>query len=371
MVVQNDSSSPEQEADESQQHNRRGLYRRVALLAGPLLVILGALWIYFDGGRYVSEENTYVKTASVEIAPEIAGRVTHVAVTDNQTVKAGDLLFEIDPEPYQIALDGAKANLGIVKNKLQGLIDTYRARTEDIKQAQASVDFTQSEFNRVQKLEQGGTVSQSSLDSARRDLLQAQAQLSGLKEDAQSALAELGGNVDLPADKQAEFLQAQAAVKKAERDLRLTRLTAPFAGTLTQVNALQVGAILAADQPAFYLISNTNVWAEANLKETAIARIRPGDPATIVLDAYPQTTFTATVESVSPASGSTFALLPPQNATGNWVKVVQRIPVRLKLETLPDEPKLVEGMSATAEIDTGYRRTFGTLLSDLRRLVGL
>lgn len=371
MEQQSDTRSQEQDAAGDGGNSRRTAIRRLAFLAGPLLVILGALWIYFDGGRYVSEENAYVKTGSVAITPEVGGRVTHVAVTDNQTIKKGDLLLEIDPQPYQIAVDGAKANLGIVKNKLQGLIDTYKARSADIKQAQASVNFAQSEFDRIQKLQKDGTVSQSALDAARRDLLQAQAQLSSLEEDARSALAQLGGNVDLPLEKQAEFLQAQAADAKAERDLRLTRLTAPFDGTVTQVDTVQPGTILAADQPAFYLVSNTDVWVEANLKETAIGHVRPGDSATIVLDAYPQTTFQATVENVSPASGATFALLPPQNATGNWVKVVQRIPVRLKLEQVPDQPRLIEGMSATVDIDTGYRRTFGTLVTDLRRLVGL
>ncbi|WP_414473145.1 HlyD family secretion protein [Microvirga sp. M2] len=344
---------------------RRPWLRRVLLIVGPLVVAVAALAFYLSGGRYVSEENAYVQANTVSISPQVTGLVAQISVHNNQRVREGDLLFTIDQEPYRIALAGAQAQLGVTRDQLSGMIETYRSRQAQVKQAQANLDYAQTDFDRVHDLVRRGVSSQAQLDEAQRNLSVAQAALATAREEAATILAQLGGDGDAPLDQRPQYRQAQANVDTAQRNLRLTEVRAPFAGIVTNVDTIQVGMFLSSGQQAISLVSTTSVWVEANIKETDLTHVRVGNPVSIEVDAYPSVTFQGQVQSINPASGATFALLPPQNASGNWVKVVQRIPVQISVRQLEDGPQLRAGMSATVSIDTGQERSLSGLWRDL------
>lgn len=349
---------------------RHPALRRTLLIAGPVVAILIGLWLYLGGGQYVTEDDSYVGAANVTITPQVSGQVTRVAVGTNQLVTQGELLFEIDPEPFEIALDQANATLAEAAEKLRGLILTYNQDQANVAQTKADVTFAQQEFDRVSTLVQEKVETQASFDQAQRALRVAQQAQRAAESGAAAVLAELGGSVDKPIEQHAAYLAAKAQVELAERNVRLTKVQAPFAGTVTQVENVQPGTFLTVGQSAFTLIGS-DTWVDANIKETDLTHIKVGDPATVVLDSYPEQTLAAEVQSITPASGSVFALLPAQNASGNWVKVVQRMPVRLKITKADPNVVMRDGASATVSIDTGYHRTLGTLWRDLAGVAGL
>ena len=272
--------------------------------------------------------------------------------------------------PYRIALANAEAQLGIARDQANTLIETYRSRLQQIDEAKATLDYAQTNYDRQQHLFDTGAAPRSTLDAAIRDLQTAKANLASLQREAAAALAQLGGNPDLPVDQQATVKQAQAAVNAAARNLRLTSIVAPFDGIPNNVESIAVGAVLNAGQSAFPLVSTHDLYIEANIKETELTYVREGDPAQVTVDAYPDTPIAARVTTMAPASGSVFALLPPQNATGNWVKVVQRIPVRLSFGEVRDGLALRAGMSVKISIDTGHRRSLRELWRDLTSIFG-
>lgn len=345
---------------------RRPWLRRTLLILGPLVVAAAALAFYLSGGRYVSEENAYVQAATVSISPQVTGAVAQVLVRDNQQVSEGDVLFTIDQEPYRIALAGAQAQLGVTRDQLAGMVETYRSRQAQVKQAQANLDFAQAEFDRMNDLVRRGVSSQAQLDEAQRNLSVAQAALTTAREEAATILAQLGGDGDMPLEQRPQYRQAQANVDTAERNLRLAEVRAPFTGIATNVDAIQPGMFLTAGQQAISMVSSTSIWVEANIKETDLTDVRVGNPVGIEVDAYPNVRFQGQVQSINPASGATFALLPAQNASGNWVKVVQRIPVQISVQQPGGGPQLRAGMSATVSIDTGQERSLSQLWRDLR-----
>ena len=352
------------------QKPKHPVLRRTLLIAGPIVAIAIGIWWYLTGGQYISEDDSYVGAADVTITPQVTGQVLRVAVSPNQLVKEGELLFEIDPEPFEISLDQAQAELVQASEKLQGLVLTYQSQQASVAQAKADVTYAQQEFDRVNALVRDSVATRATFDAAQKNLRVAQQAQQAAQASADATLAELGGNIDKPIDQHATYLAAKAAVELAQRNVRLTRILAPFAGTVTQVENIQPGSFLSVGSSAFSLIGSDS-WVDANIKETDLTHIKVGDSATIVLDSYPDQTLQATVQSISPASGSIFALLPAQNASGNWVKVVQRMPVRLTV-TEPD-PNVVmrDGASATVTINTNYHRTLGTLWRDLTGWVGL
>ena len=352
------------------QKPKHPVLRRTLLIAGPIVAIAIGIWWYLTGGQYISEDDSYVGAADVTITPQVTGQVLRVAVSPNQLVKEGELLFEIDPEPFEISLDQAQAELVQASEKLQGLVLTYQSQQASVAQAKADVTYAQQEFDRVNALGRDSVATRATFDAAQKNLRVAQQAQQAAQASADATLAELGGNIDKPIDQHATYLAAKAAVELAQRNVRLTRILAPFAGTVTQVENIQPGSFLSVGSSAFSLIGSDS-WVDANIKETDLTHIKVGDSATIVLDSYPDQTLQATVQSISPASGSIFALLPAQNASGNWVKVVQRMPVRLTV-TEPD-PNVVmrDGASATVTINTNYHRTLGTLWRDLTGWVGL
>jgi membrane fusion protein (multidrug efflux system) len=345
--------------------------RRLLLALGPIVVLAGGLAAYTAGGRYVTTDNAYVHAGKLTIATDVSGIVANVAVTESQKVDKGQVLFTLDQEPFRIALAGAEANLGIVRNQLVTLQATWRQKQAQVAQAKTDAAFYETGFQRQQDLLKRGVASQAAYDQAKRDLDAARQRVVMAQSDADATLAQLGGKADAPIEQNASYLAAQAQVDKARRDLSRTTVLAPIPGIVTNVDALQVGEYLPAAQPAFSLVSSADVWIEANPKESDLAYLKAGAPAVVTIDAYPGREWQASVTSLAPATGTEFSVLPAQNATGNWVKVVQRVPIRLAVQLPADAPPLRTGMSATVEIDTGHRRHLSDLLDAAKQFVGM
>lgn len=345
--------------------------RRVLLALGPIAVLAGGLYAYTAGGRYVSTDNAYVHAGKVTVATDVSGIVATVAVHESQPVEKGQVLFTLDQEPFRIALAGAEANLGVVRNQLVTLQATYRQKLAQVAQAKTDVAFYETTTQRQQDLLKRGVSAQATYDQAKRDLDAAREKVMVAQNDAEATLAQLGGNPDSKIEENPTYLGAQAQVDKAKRDLVRTTVLASLPGIVTNVDALQVGEYLPAAQAAFSLVSSADIWVEANPKESDLAWLKPGAPALITIDAYPGHEWHATVISLAPATGTEFSVLPAQNATGNWVKVVQRVPIRLAVQATADTPPLRTGMSANVEIDTGHQRHVADLFEAAKQFVGI
>jgi membrane fusion protein (multidrug efflux system) len=342
-----------------------GNLRRILLMLGPAVVLAGSLFAYMTGGRYVSTDNAYVHAGKLTVATDVSGIVANVAVHESQTVEKGQILFTLDQEPFRIALAGAEATLGTVRNQIVTQQATYRQKLAQIEQAKTDIGFYETNAQRQQDLLKRGVAAQATFDQAKRDLDTARERLLVAQHDAEAALAQLGGRADAPIEQNPNYLAAQAQVDKARRDLNHTTVVAPMPGIVTNVDALLPGEYLPAAQAAFSLVSTADVWVEANPKESDLTNLKAGDKATVSIDAYPGREWHATVTSLAPATGAEFSVLPAQNATGNWVKVVQRVPIRLKVEMPEGAPPLRTGMSAYVEIDTGHHRQLADLFSGL------
>ncbi|MCC7271204.1 MAG: HlyD family secretion protein [Alphaproteobacteria bacterium] len=350
---------------------RRQVRRLFLLVAVPLLVVAGALHLYLQGGRWVSTDNAYVRAGKVTISTDVSGIVAAVLVAENQVVAAGAPLFRFDDEPFRIAVAGAEAALGTVLNELATLKANHRQRLEEIGLAEADLAYQERDLRRQMELGQRGVAALSVLDLSRVAHARARQRLAAAREEAAAVLAALGGSADAAPADHPRARQAQAALDKARRELKRTTVFAPVAGIVVNVTSLQPGEYLEAGKPAFSLVATDQVWVDANPKETDLTHVRVGNPATVRIDTYPDREWHGRVASFSPASGAEFALLPPQNASGNWIKVVQRIPVRIDLDGLSDGPALRSGMSVVVEIDTGRQRSFATLREDLERWLGI
>ena len=344
----------------------RKLLRAVLLVGVPLAVAAGALYFYAAGGRHVETDNAYVKAHIIAVAAEVAGRVIAVEVRDNQPVAAGAPLFRIDPAPFEVAIAKADAQMAVVRTDLASLRAEYRVALAEAKEAEERIDFTSRQLERQRLLKERGMGREDTFDEARHNLDVARARLAAVQERTARVLASLGGDPNLPAERHPRFLEAQAARSAAQLDLQHTRVTAAAAGVVSNMK-LQVGEFVARGVPVFSLIESGDTWVEANFKETQLAGVRVGQSARIVADAYPGVEWRARVSTIAPATGAEFALLPPQNATGNWVKVVQRVPVHLAIEQTPDQPPLRAGMTVTVTVDTGKARGLPGFLSAFAR----
>jgi membrane fusion protein (multidrug efflux system) len=340
-------------SDTRDQSTGRRLWLRYVLMASvPLILIAVAVYFYVTAGRYASTDDAYVKADRVAISSDVSGRVVAVEVKDNQQVTAGQVLIRLDDGSFRISLEKAQAQLAATRLQIDGLRATYVQQQANLKAAQDNVAYMQRESERQGQLFATHVTSQQKYDEARHNLDTARQQLSALQAQLNNVLASLGGDPNLPTEKHPLVLQAQAQIDQAMRDLNNTVVHAPAAGYVTMVDKLPVGQYMTMGVPAFELISTGRAWVEANFKETDLTRMRPGQTATIDIDTYPDRTFTARVESISAGTGSEFSVLPPQNATGNWVKVVQRVPVRLVIENGDADHPLRAGMSANVEVDT-------------------
>src|SRR5712671_195621 len=340
----------------------RARARMILLVIVPLIALVAGLGFYLAGGRYVSTDNAYVGAQKVLITPDVSGKIDKIAVREGQHVAAGDALLEIDPEPYRLALAQAQAKLAAVRTDFSKLKTDLGTLTGLVDIARKNVEIKQRDVDRKTALTASRTGSQADLDTSMGTLMTAQLQAKLAEQQHGDTLNALIGNPDLPIAQFPAYAQAKAALDQAQRDLDHTVLRAPIAGTATQVDAIQLGRFVAAGTPLFSVVDDTAPWVDANPKETDLTYLKPGQPVTIDVDTFPDHPFHGRVASVSPGTGAQFAILPPQNASGNWVKVVQRVPVRIAFDQGEDVSALRSGMSVTVDIDTGHRRSFATLL---------
>src|SRR5947209_6265896 len=323
---------------------RKRTVRAVLMLGGILIVLVAALTFWLRSGRYVSADDAYVRAAKLMVSTDVSGIVTEVAVREGQQVTAGDVLFRIDPKQFQIAVDSAKAALAQTMLSIEAMKQDYKRVLEDIQAQQSQVDLDQANFDRYAVLVRSDSISKANYDQAKFTLAADKRKLESLKQQAQVQLARLGGNPDVAVTEHPQYQQAKAQVDEAQRQLDHTVVRAPFNGIVTQVDALQPGTYLVSQTAALTntgavgLVSTDNVWIDAHIKETDLTYVKPGDPVGIFVDTYPGRVWSGTVESISPASGAEFSILPAQNASGNWVKVVQRISVRIRVERKPGDP---------------------------------
>jgi membrane fusion protein, multidrug efflux system len=338
-------------------------YRRVLLLVVlPLVAAIAGLFFYLHGGRYVTTDDAYVGAQKVLITPDVSGKIVSVAVKEGQTVTTGDTLFQIDPVPFQLAVAQARAKLDDAKTSHDNFVDNVKLYNQTIELVQAGIALKQRDVDRKTALAKSNYGSQLDLDNAATALVTAQAQLQLVKQQRSAALNQLLGNPDLPLDQFPAYVQAKAALDDAQRNLDLTTVRAPMDGVATQVDQIQLGRFTAAGTPVFSIIDISNPWVDANPKESDFTYVAVGQPVTIDVDAFPDHVFKGTVGSLSPGTGAQFAILPPQNATGNFVKVVQRVPVRIYFDRNDKYvQKLKAGMSAYTSIDTGHRRSLAGL----------
>jgi membrane fusion protein (multidrug efflux system) len=339
----------------------RAVVRPVLMLGGIIIVIVGAGYYWLTGGRVVSIDDAYVRAAKEVIATDVSGIVASVPVHEGQRVKAGDVLLRLDPRPFEIALAGATANRNGIVSSLNAMKLDYKRMLREVEVKQAQADSDQASFERFAGLIKGGGVTRADYDNARFLLMADKQSVEALKVGAAVQLARLGGDPECDVHTMNDYLQAQARVDEAKRQLDHAVIYAPFSGIVTQVESVQPGMYLAAATAAFGLVSSDNVWIEANPKETELTHVKPGDVVDVTVDTYPGRTWKGEVESVAPNSGSEFSVLPAQNTSGNWVKVVQRIPVRIRVEHKDGDPELRAGMSVVADIDTGHTRSWRDL----------
>ncbi len=337
-------------------------YRRVLLLVVlPLAALVAGLVFYLNGGRYVTTDDAYVGAQKVLITPDISGKIEKVVVKEGQQVNQGDVLFEIDPVPFRLAAQQARAALEQAHTTFDNLKANIRIYDQMVELMQQSVDLKQRDVDRKSTLAKSNFGSQLDLDNASNALVIVRAEYAFVQQQISSAKTQLLGRLDLPLEEFPPYYQAKAALAQAERNLDHTVMRAPMAGIATQVDQIQLGRFVAAGSPVFSVIDTAKPWVDANLKESDFTYINVGQTVGIDVDAFPEHVFKGTIGSLSPGTGAQFAILPPQNASGNWVKVVQRVPVRVQLDRDPALSHLRASMSANISIDTGRRRSLLSL----------
>lgn len=337
--------------------------KTLLMAALPVLLVLAGGWVWLGSGRYESTENAAVQQARIAIASDISGRVTEVFVADSQTVAAGAPLFRVDPQPYELALADADASLAEARLSVDQLRANYRVAEAQEKVALDAVDYLDAELKRQETITARGAGTTAALDAARHDANAARENLAAARQAVEAALAALGGDPAIATDDHPKVRAAQAARDKAAYDLALTTVTAPAAGVVYKADSFRPGQFVAAGSPLFTLVETDDTWIEANFKETQIGHMAVGQQATVAFDTYPGRDYAARIEAVGAGTGAEFSILPAQNATGNWVKVTQRVPVRLRLEPDSAPDGLRAGLSASVTVDTHAATRLDALVS--------
>ncbi len=335
--------------------------RFVLMVVIPVIAAVAGTYFYLKGGRFVETENAYVKADKVQVSVEVTGQVQQVFVHENDTVAAGQLLFTLDPAPYKLAVTKAEANLAQVRTDLNELKQTYLKTEGMLKLASTHLGFAAKEVKRQLDLLNDHYTSGSDFDDANQSEQLAQVGVAIETAELKRIEASLGGSVDTPIEEHPNYKAALAVLEQAKLDLARTEIHASLSG---QVSAPpKPGQFLSPGKAAMTLVANAELWIEANYTEKELTYVRPGQSVDIKVDIYPDETWHGVVESLSPATSSEFSLLPAQNTTGNWVKVAQRVPVRIRLEQDRNLPPLRTGLSAIPEIDTKHQRElFGITL---------
>ena len=338
--------------------------RRRILMGGVVLaIIVGSGVAYLHGGRTISTDNAYVQAGMLTVSPAVDGIVASIAVTEGQSVKPGDLLFALDSEPFRIAVDQAEAQVGAARLIVRQSEESYRKALLDMETAEAQVALDRQNYERASSLIRTAVMSRADFDARKAAIEKSQGELAALRQTAETILASLGGKADGSVDTQPSVALAQAQLDNARRNLRLSEVRATIAGRVAKVDAIQPGTRLTAGQGAFFLVGDRDIWIDANPKETDLTYLRVGAPADITVDSYPGEMWRGHVAVISPASALSYSVLPAQNASGNWVKVVQRVGVRIVIDPQPDRPMLRPGMSTQVEIDLGRKRSLSQLWS--------
>ena len=367
---------PEQKSDSGKPTKKAGTDPRRRLVAGlrryrrflllvvlPLVVAVGGLTFYLNGGRYVGTDDAYVGAQKVLVTPDISGKIQKVVVREGQIVKQGDELFEIDPVPFRLAVDEARAQLMQAQSTYDNLRANIKIYGDMLNLAQQGVDLKQRDVERKQALVKNSYGSQLDLDNAANALVTSGSIAQYVKQQISTAKTQLLGDTDLPLEKFPPYAQAKSKLENAERNLDHAVVRASMSGVATQVEQIQLGRYVTAGTPVVSIIDVAHPWVDANPKESDLTHVTEGQPVTLEVDAFPNHVFKGKIGSLSPGTGAQFAILPPQNATGNFVKVVQRVPIRIYFdETDKYVRKLKAGMSVYATIDTGHQRSLAGLL---------
>jgi membrane fusion protein (multidrug efflux system) len=339
------------------------------LVVIPLVALaLGFSW-WLSSGRYVSTDNAYVGADKSLITPQVTGAIVAVHVVEGQKVKVGDPLFDIDPKPYEIALALARGKLEAAKVEFSNLQSAYSSNIDQIKMGEDAVRVRQADFDRKNDLAISRSGTAADRDTSMANLIQAKQILEFVKWQQATVKVKLGGGPSTTIDQFPDYMQANAAVDDAERNLRNTKVLAPIDGVATQVPEIELGRVAAAGQPVFAVVANTDLWVDGNPKESDLTYVHVGLPATVSVDTFPDREWKGTICSIAPGTGAQFAILPPQNASGNWVKVVQRVPLRFCFDPKEDTVGLRAGMSAYVTVDTGRVRTLAGTLDGLKQWV--
>jgi membrane fusion protein (multidrug efflux system) len=334
--------------------------KQLALVGVPMLVLAAALTAWLQGGRHISTENAFVKADIAQIASEVPGRIAEVRIQDHSAVAAGDILLRLDPAPYQLALAKAEAEIDSARAAVEQLKASLHETRAESREAENKLSYLQTQARRQRELSGRGVASAAKVEQSNSEEQEGEDRLGVLHQRIARVEAALGGRPDRPTDQFAAVREKLAMRDRAALDLAYTEIKAPKSGVVVNFR-LQLGEQVKAQTPLFALVTNRRPWLEANFKETDLTHVTVGQKAKVVLDMHPDVTWDAEVESISPATGAEFAILPAQNASGNWVKVVQRLPVRLRLIEQPSEPPLRAGMTAYVSIDTRRTRNLSTL----------
>jgi membrane fusion protein (multidrug efflux system) len=332
----------------------RGTQRWLLLVVAPSIAVAAALGVYLSGGRYVETENAYVKADKVPVSAEVPGAIREVLVTENQAVAAGDVLFRLNPAPYEVAVSRAEAKMAQARADHAALRSSYREKQAEIALARTRHSFAVKDQGRQSDLAAKNFIADAKLDDARQVTELADQQITALQQDLRRIGDTLGGGPDTPLEQYPAYRAALAELEQAKLDLARTEIRAPLPGTTSKPP--KPGQYVAAGATAMALVASGNLWIEANFTETDLTHVRAGLPARVRIDTYPDAAWMGVLESLSPATGAEFSVIPPQNATGNWVKITQRVPLRIRLNAAAGLPELRAGLSATVEIDTGRRR---------------
>ncbi len=357
-------------AEAAQPRRRRRLRRIALMLAVPLLVAAAGSWWWITGGRIMTTENAYVQQHMVALSADVSGRIVEVDAGENQAVRAGDVVFRLDPEPFRITLQQAEAALSSARLQVEQMRAAYQVALSDLKSARQTADYYQTEFDRQQTLAKSGYAARAKLDAAQHDLEDARQTATAAEQKVASALAVLGGDAGIATDEHPLVMKALAERDEAALDLKHTVVYAPANGIVSQTDRLNVGQYVTAASMVATLVESDSAWIEANFKETELTHMSVGQQATVSVDAYPDREFTGIVASIGAGTGSEFALLPAQNATGNWVKVVQRVPVRIEIDKNAGD-EIRTGMSAYVSVDTGFVRPLPAVVRNMLDMTGI
>ncbi len=325
--------------------SKRSRLRLILMLIVPAVLIVAGAYIWLTSGGSQSTDNAQVKTDIVSVTAQVTGPVVDVEVKNGVHVDQGDILFKIDPAPFKVALENAEAQLASARLQTTQLRTQAAGTGADITGAQANLSIKQNALGRQQKLLKDGFTTRADYDDALNEVKTAETDLADARARAANAQAAIAPG------EQPSIAQAQAAVDKARLDLERTVVRAPMAGEIANADRLQIGTQVISGVGAVSIVHSNSAWVEANFKEKQLADMRPGQPATIKIDAYPGVSFKAHIDSIGAGTGSEFSILPAQNANGNWVKVTQRVPVRVAFDGKPGKP-MIAGLSAVVDVDT-------------------